>query len=349
MNTGKATKIDALTATRGFAALMVVIFHFGTQVYPISIFENFFTAGNIAVSYFFVLSGFVMYYTYAEKEIAYKEYLKRRIARIYPIYVFALLLTILPSLYNHFTKGVTMEHGFMVKLLLHLSFLQSYIPGYVLTLNGPGWSLSVEMLFYLLFPIVVAYSVTRKAGFIRFVILFWVLSQAVHLALLKTVHNSPFSKWHDLIFYNPILHLNQFLVGMAGAMVFVKGNFKTGRLQSLFWFVVIVLLINYFPRSISIHNGLLAPTFLLFILSLAARQPKWLCSKPLVFLGEVSYGIYILQIPVYYYVSVVNAHKLDLNGIAFFSIYVFTLIVVSSLSYYLIEQPLRKAINRINI
>lgn len=341
-------RIDALTATRGFAALMVVFFHFSNDVYPISYFEQFFSGGNIAVSYFFVLSGFVMYLAYYGEQVTYKEFMKRRIARITPLYLFALLITILPPVLFFIINSKPLEHEFGLKLFLNLAFLQAYVPGYAMTMNIPAWSLSVEMFFYLLFPALIYVQRKNAKRFVVLVIAFWSVSQLVHLLLVKQ-YPAAAPAMHDFIFYNPLFHLNQFLLGMAGG--YFAGYFKEKNigLPSLLLFVLVILLINYFPRTISTHNGLFAPFFLLFIISIAAKEPGWLKTKPMVFLGEISYGIYILQLPVYYYVTLINKHRLPLTGIVFFSIYLCVLILVCTACYYLIEKPMRRWITHIKL
>lgn len=341
-------RIDALTATRGFAALMVVFFHFSNDVFPINYFEQFFSGGNIAVSYFFVLSGFVMYLAYEQEQVSYKEFMKRRVGRIAPLYLFALLITILPPLLSFFIKSKPLEHEFGLKLFLNLEFLQAYVPGYTLTMNIPGWSLSVEMFFYMLFPLLLYLMRKNVNRFILLAILFWVVSQAIHLWLVSR-YPSAKPAMHDFIYYNPVFHLNQFMLGICGG--YFAGYFKEKniKLPSLLLFAGIVLLVNYFPRTISAHNGLFAPFFLLFIISITTKQPGWLKTKPMVFLGEISYGIYILQLPIYYYVSLINKHRLPLTGIAYFAIYLAVLILVCTACYYLIEKPMRKWVNRLKI
>ena len=92
--------INSLTATRGFAALLVVVFHYGCTVFPFNQAEHFFRNGNLAVNYFFVLSGFVMYSAYSQRQITYGYFIRRRFARIYPAYLLAVLLAVVPVLVN---------------------------------------------------------------------------------------------------------------------------------------------------------------------------------------------------------------------------------------------------------
>ncbi|AYN00060.1 acyltransferase [Chryseobacterium sp. 3008163] len=91
---------------------------------------------HIGVSYFFILSGFIMIIAYNNKNINVLNYYKNRFARIYPMYIFALLLFLV------ITKNNNNE-----QIFYNVVGLQSWIPGFPLTLNTPGWSISVEIFF----------------------------------------------------------------------------------------------------------------------------------------------------------------------------------------------------------
>ena len=88
-------RIEQLTFTRFLAAISIVIFHYGDQIF---LFNNkyvqfIFGQANIGVSYFFILSGFVMIIAYnTNSKINFFQYLKNRLARIYPVYLFAIFL-----------------------------------------------------------------------------------------------------------------------------------------------------------------------------------------------------------------------------------------------------------------
>lgn len=341
-------RIDALTSTRGFAALMVVIFHFGCDVLPFSYCDRFFSGGNFAVSYFFVLSGFVMYLTYHAKQVSYKSFIGKRIARIAPLYLFALLLVAVHELYKYYTVVEPLEPHFLRKLALSIGFLQAYVPGYALGLNVPGWSLSIEMFFYLLFPLLLWLQEKNEQHFVWITLVIFFVSQLVHLLLLKH-YNPATPAQHDLIFYNPIMHLNEFMTGMCGGYFYFKMKETGRRFSSLPLLVLIVLMITFIPRAISIHNGLIGPLFLLFILAVAVNNPRFLNLKPLIFLGEISYGIYILQLPVNIFATGINERFLHLPTLPFFYFYLILLLTFCSICYYVIEIPAARFINaRIN-
>ena len=335
-------QINALTATRAVAALMVFIHHFGGNVFPFNLCPSVFHSGNVAVSYFFVLSGFVLFISYGDKGIGYREYMKRRIGRIVPIYLFALVLSIgVAFCFYHYTmSGLTIK-----QIVFSALFLQAFIPGYPLCLNGPGWTISVEMFFYFLFPLLLSFQKKKFVPFLVLTIVLYIVSQALHLYYYP-IRWSGSNSIVDTVFYNPIIHINQFMTGMVGAHLFFRRQDanKKNVLLPLLLFIVIILLVAYKPDNISYQVGLIAPVFVLFIVSVAVNNPKFLNIRPLVFLGEISYGIYILQQPVHQYFEILNNSYFHMGGLFLFYFSLFFLIVCSSVTYYLLELPLRRRI-----
>ena len=148
-------RLEQLTFTRFLAALSILIFHYGQGIeifynqYTTFIFEQ----ANVGVSYFFILSGFVMIIAYGNKEkIIFWDFLKNRLARIYPIYFLAIILILISKLLKENTSD----------LILNLLMIQSWVPSKALTVNFPGWSLSVELFFYALFPFLLNYVYSKK-------------------------------------------------------------------------------------------------------------------------------------------------------------------------------------------
>jgi peptidoglycan/LPS O-acetylase OafA/YrhL len=340
-------QIDALTATRGFAAIAVVIFHFGLDVFPFN-HIGILKSGNLAVSYFFVLSGFVMLYTYENKTPTYREFIIKRIARIVPLYLLAILISIAPAIVLATLGKQDTPPDFWTSLFLNITFLQAYVPGYVYGINNPGWSLSVEMMFYALFPFLLLLYRKNFRGFVTAVIIFFVLSQAAHLIFAAQLKDNYSEVMHQLVYYNPIFHFNEFLVGMLGAYMLRRYEVIFTKVPSLVILIATFAVIYWIGPYFSMHNGLVGPLFLLFIIAVAAKEPKFLQSKALVYFGDISYGIYILQKPLIYYVyNILNPKILHLGETSIFYVYLLVLIVVSALSYSFIEKPLRNRINKL--
>ncbi len=350
-------QLHQITFTRFIAALTVVYFHYGQNIFPANVpflFENV-TAGPIAVGYFYVLSGFIMAIAYFQTEknqqtgINKGKYWLARFARIYPVYLLALLIIVAAKYKSLASEWETLP--------LHLLLLQSWVPGYPITLNTPGWSLSVEAFFYFCFPFLLFW--VYKKG-LKPLLILGVISWAITQILLHVLLNSDSYEakglLHDFIYYNPAMHLNSFILGLIVGIVVKKNPFKFNDKNNGFWlllsFVLIFLVIwarpyleTHFSFRLAFTNGLIAPLFLLFIYLLAYH--KGLISKvfnlPIfILLGEASYSLYILQKPVYGIYDKIIVPRINLSETIHFYIFLFILIAVSIASYKLFETPMRK-------
>jgi len=355
--------LDQITFTRFVAALTVVFFHYGQTIFPANItflFENV-TAGPIAVGYFYVLSGFIMSIAYYRPEhennpqnasFKHWKYWMARFARIYPVYLLALLI-IVAAKYKSLPDNIS-AFG------LHLSMLQAWIPGYPITLNTPGWSLSVEAFFYLCFPFLLIY--VYKSGIKKLIIItavLWLVTQLILMLSINSAAYAPKNHLHDFIYYNPMMHLNSFVAGMLTGILFKKSSQRinpTSNLLVVGSFALIFILIWARPYietitglKIAYTNGLLAPAFLLFIIILASSKgviSNILKHKWLILLGEASYSLYILQKPIHGLYDKIITPRVPLSETTHFYIFLILLILISIASFKYFETPMRYYIRK---
>lgn len=152
--------IPALTGVRAMAAYFVFISHFCyvfDDKFP-HIVQRFLGEFHIGVSIFFVLSGFLITFRYYNHfhltKDWFKQYLKNRVARIYPMYF---LLTIAAFTYFFFTKDQSITKGTaspIALMFLNITFLRGFFYQYWDTGIAQGWSLTVEECFYFSAPII---------------------------------------------------------------------------------------------------------------------------------------------------------------------------------------------------
>src|SRR5579859_3585178 len=158
MPTGRP-RLDELTSLRFFAAATVTLFHLKVEGVVEGgpwWYENFAAIGYIGVNFFFTLSGFILVYSYEGRDYSPAGFWRSRFARIYPAYLFSLLLA-LPGFIAALDQldlpfFAWSKAHFIPACLLTLTLLQAWIPQGALTWNPVCWSLSVEAFFYGLFP-----------------------------------------------------------------------------------------------------------------------------------------------------------------------------------------------------
>ena len=343
-------RIEQLTFTRFLAALIIVVFHYGLNIPPFTHASISFLFSNIGISYFFVLSGFVMVIAYGKsgKYIVPKTYYKNRFARVYPVYLFALLLSILMMWICYFP--ITWD-GISMNLLM----LQAWVPQYPMLINRAGWTLSVELLFYLSFPFLYnrIYAKFSLVPIAVGILLFWLLSQMLSSYLISIPsYITEDSVSHHLIYYFPFMHFNQFLMGNLFGIILLHTYQRFSRNRDILIIVLLAgmaaLLKHPIPFA-NYHNGFLAIFFAFIILNISLNTgniTKLSSSKTGIFLGEISFGMYILQIPVHdaFYKSTKPFYYN--HPYWFFYIYLVVLILFSALSYLFVETPLRKWIKK---
>lgn len=157
---------DALSGIRVLCALTVVLHHTLLYFNPSSQLLTF-QLGDGAVTLFFVLSGFVMYYCYGQqKTFDLKEYYKYRFIRIFPLYWVSLLLFFIFVGSAHFW----MVNPSILQTLLAFFGIQSFIPypRYYFAINPVGWFVSAEIFLCVVFPFLVfsLKRLNRSKGFL---------------------------------------------------------------------------------------------------------------------------------------------------------------------------------------
>lgn len=353
-------RVESLTFLRFIAAFIVVIFHFGIGTWFTKTFGRFVTAGPEMVSFFFVLSGFVMLISQIKKETfsTYKYYYGR-IARIFPIYLLGLLI-IMPYKY-----GINPISNNMA-LFLNLTFLQSWISPYPLSFNSPSWSVSVEMFFYITFPLIlfiVKKMKPKPERFLIFTILFWAFTQFI----LINLQNSKFylgflTTSHDLIFYFPLSHYCSFLIGISTALFFLESKYWKSIFNNKLSIIMVILsllllyysiakepfLKEYFDMNLPFGSSFYAPVFAFVILIISSSNnilTRVFSAKPFIFLGNISFAIYILHSPLHTFYKdkiIPIIQDFELTKTQDFLLFIFLLLIICSTVYYLVEKPCQR-------
>lgn len=348
-------KILPLTSLRFFAALFVIFFHTTSMVLrenlPVPV-TRFLDLGYTSVSFFFTLSGYILAIVYLSKGevLNRKPFWIARFARIYPLFFLTLLLDT-PNLLIYRISTYGIANGIAktsATFAANLVMLQSWI----LQLKGiddPNWSLGVETVFYLIFPFI-AYSLWRVSPRATLGFLGSACIAAIAFPWLGTWTHINL----DVLKFNPLFHISEFVAGILLARWHTNllANERTrGILQKFGWLLVLIAAILFgfvaeYKQSVPvavIHDGLMIPVWALLIVGCASgnRVVERALSAPLlVVLGEASYAMYLLHIPIWHFLIRVHPDP----GSELLFAYVVFVIVLSLASFYWFETPTRRLI-----
>jgi peptidoglycan/LPS O-acetylase OafA/YrhL len=326
--------------------------------------------GYIGVSFFFVLSGFILAYSYRSKlndagDSA--EFWGARIARIYPAYLLAFVVFLPIAIYSallNADRGLT-----LLTAGLQITLTQSWVPYTALQWNSPAWSLSVESFFYALFPLLFlkarllptgkligmaafAYVASQVGALIG-----WRYGPSLSIGINEGLHLPEPNDDSRMLFFMffPLFRLPEFVFGMALGILFTRSpavGVSMRRLMILMgcvgFGVGLVVIAPLVPGEM-ISNGLLMPFLGLLLVGLA-YSPSRVFNHPIfVQLGDASYSLYLLHIPLWNWMARADGHLWHWQAQSpnlFFIVYVALVITASLTSLHLVETPARLAIRR---
>ena len=345
------SEILPLTGLRFVAAFYVFVFHIHIR-WPFvenQYINNIFGQGAIGMSLFFILSGFVLTYQYADGEGDKKKYFINRFARIYPVYIVAALVT-LPWL------GVENVLQGIVLVVANVFLIQAWFPQFFSLWNsGASWSISVEAFCYLLLPFLLPKIIkcnTRQ--------LLIIIAISYFFSVMPGVVAKLFDSQYSNIFYSmPIFRVPEFLMGVSVALLvrsgFIYKNSVTLQLVALVIVLIYIALLGQkMPRYIG-HNWIVVPFIAFMIFSLAAGKgiiAKLLSSRLSVWFGKISYCFYSFQALIILFLlshrdTVTKSFPVLGDNLMLLLVSFALLVLLSAIGYYFIEEPLRKRIRNI--
>jgi peptidoglycan/LPS O-acetylase OafA/YrhL len=301
-------QLPSLTPLRGIAALWVVLYHYcGTAQYlpnlDITPHSYIISKGYLAVDMFFMLSGFVMTHVYnrAFSEGVgqhYRSFLVARIARLYPLHVFVLLLFVATAVVGQLMAGLATGSFEAMPLtgprslsaIVANIFMLQGLAAARLSWNYPAWSISVEFLAYLAFPF--ALPVIRRApNAVRLVLGAFLFAL---LAWLAALTRGDFDQWDGPI--TLMRCMPEFLLGTLLYFTFRDYGQRFSLDRDLA--VIVVLGTTLVCLHLGAPDLLLVSLFAALILLAVSNTgvfAKVANTEPLIWLGEISYSLYLIH------------------------------------------------------
>ena len=342
--TRKVPPLPSLTGMRWLAAALVFGFHVRLAEYfggphSTAVLDVLFTAGASGVSFFFILSGFVLTWSVRAGDST-RTFWRRRLARVYPLHVVTAVLALVIALTLAPGTLPDMREATLNVLLVHA---WSPIPHDSQTLNPVSWSLACEAFFYALFP-VLFFGVRRLSG--RALWLVGALS-VVSVEVISAVATA--GSFH---FY-PVARLPEFVLGVVLACLVRQGRWRGPGLRlSVAILVAGYVLAAWVPSPFQYS----ACTILGFALVIPAaavadlRGRRTFMARPLlVRLGELSFAFYMIHILVVRVGENLFArhpHLPALAGLGWSALVFSVALGLSWVLYEAIENPARKLLTR---
>jgi peptidoglycan/LPS O-acetylase OafA/YrhL len=363
-NGTRPRELPGLTPLRGIAALWVVFYHFSAEYLPqlnTKDFSHIIPKGYLAVDLFFLLSGFVLAHVYGAgleygRQCRFLPFIRARLARVYPLHLFVLVvfvsLTLATGLLLHQSGRnyepipLTGERS-LVALLANLFMLQGVHAG-GLSWNYPAWSISTEFMAYLAFPLLLP-MVWRAGRRLRVGLAVALLGA---LGGFSYATGDYFNQWDGAMAM--LRCLDEFLMG---CVTYVSFGRDAERFLASDWIAfatlgLLVLLLQ--SDGPDIAAVLLFAPLIVATVANDGLYAQMLNARPLIWLGEISYSLYLVQDPVRYATTQFLAaaglhHRSQLSlpaSAALCAAMLIVCLVVSTLTYRLVEQPARRCMKQ---
>lgn len=368
--------LPSLTALRYFAALGILIGHslaaFRLPDLPIWVGRGL----GAGVSFFFVLSGFVLTLNHADlKWASWGQYYFKRLSRIVPLYwfagIFAVIVLLLRGRWDRSVAALDVLPGdAWTALGLFFTMLQAWVPlgDYQTAFNAPAWSLSVEGFFYLTLPFLLLLSTRRLVGFILPLCLIFA-GASIFATDVFPWFNRP-ARSSVVGYFFPPARMLEFVAGVITARIFIRrqrqsdvrppsrqltlGLILLGLLCIVFWsggrVDLSLPLEQWFGPNASRYfvqcGGALPFAVAIYCFALAdgtTDRPwplRFLASPPMQLLGNASFALYLLHVPLR--TAVTPTFTQPWWG---FAAYFLLAHVVSIAAYRLIERPAQRGLN----
>ncbi len=267
-------RIKELDALRGLAALAVVFFHYTAQFDKLFGHSNALSwsmpYGDLGVHLFFMISGFVIFLTLDRVKKPF-DFVISRFSRLYPAYWLAIILTTAVV----WTYGLEGQEVKTLYTVINFSMLQGIFE--LPDVDGVYWTLMYELIFYILIFTV------YKLGYLKHITLF------IITALLLNITNSftNIIPWKIQLFL--LLQYNHlFGAGIIFYLLQRDGN------KMIYFATLLLCLVAQWSQGHFIASAVISCFFLLFLL-FTYQKLTFIAIKPLVWLGSISYSLYLLH------------------------------------------------------
>lgn len=277
--------------------------------------------GHYGVQLFIFISGYGLAKSYQKKQQTYVKFIKKRIAKIYPAFLIAIVLLIL---YNFIVKSYTPTLSWLAKICLKIAMLHTLVPRQALSINGPWWFYGLIFQLYILFiPLFYCIKRWRWYGFMLITIISYIGIFILYQPLLNI----------DIyIMANALGHVPEFILGIALALL---PKFE----RKWYWFLLSIVIFSFGNVTFYVFPfSFLAITYVLITsLSTNFKKQAWLV-KIIIFYGELSMFLFAVHAffrnPFFVNTANNSSSALEKVAIGFLYLLVVTLVAVGCKKLY---------------
>jgi peptidoglycan/LPS O-acetylase OafA/YrhL len=351
--------LPALTGIRTLLAIFIILFHFTPP--HLGLLYPFIDNGYIFVGVFFLISGYVLSYNYADRgrSLSKREFWLARISRLYPVYLFVLLIS-LTMVREEWHARTHAE--FWQGIILTPLVLQGWSPSVATFWNTVAWTLTSECVLYAAFPWLIRLPwPKRPLQLVALLIGFWIIGLIPHSLYLYLNPDhliGPIDRYSStqlirFLKYTPLPYVCTFLAGITLGKL-QHALILTPRQRLILCAVSLAAVGIFFYDLVRqtpyllMHGGLMTPVFAALVLGLSGPHPisalfSW---RPLLLVGESSYCLYLLHFNVFQLLHTYHVperlHLVALDPWLSYAI----LILLALAVFHFVETPARKAILR---
>ena len=329
---------------RAIAVISVILYHLNSNLIP---------GGFLGVDIFFVLSGYlitnIVYHRKLENSFSYIDFYCRRIKRIIPALYFTLILTLIGSYifllpYDLYKVGIS-----SLSTILFLANYQFALRrGDYFSGNAEEWpllhtwSLSVEEQYYFILPIILLILVNKDKKNLIFTLL-----SIIVIATIFTEFASRSVTLKSFSYYGLPTRIQELMYGSLAAILTYRKNYELkSQTLSIISLAVITLILSLFKSKYIFPSIIVLPLSIAVVMLIYSRETlvnKILEIPPIIFIGKLSYSLYLIHWPVMAFSRYIfNVTDVNYKFTILQSIMVLIItFLLSCFSYFIVERPLR--------
>lgn len=358
-------KLRYIDTLRGLAILAVIIVHcsiYGDNTYLPSVFQSVVYSGVHGVQLFYVVSAFTMFLTLhnreGKEEFLWTKFFIRRFFRIAPMYYVGICYFLWQDgLGPRYWLGDA-DHVTLSNILSNFFFVHGFNPYWITSLVPGGWSITDEVLFYCLIPLLFLIIKNTQQAF-RFVLVTLAVRLLLHIVFNEFPLIGSERLWQEYLYLYLPSQLPVFALGILFFFI-VRDEYKISVSPTLILITAVVLIVQFigFPMGLPVlpNHFLFSCAFVILCIALSRYEFRVLVNPAFIYIGKISFSMYLVHFAVIHwliefdaadYLAVSNQYQAIINyGVRLLVVTGIT-ILISSVFYKFVELPMQVVGKRI--